>query len=46
MEQGNIAGRSRTQNIACATNANAWMKFFHCTLCPIGTVAGSINRSD
>jgi hypothetical protein len=26
--------------------ANAWMKFFHCTLRPIGTVAGSINRSD
>ncbi len=26
--------------------ANAWMKFFHCTLCPIGTVAGSFNCSD
>jgi hypothetical protein len=26
--------------------ANAWMKFFHCMLRPIGTVAGSINRSD
>ncbi len=26
--------------------ANAWMKIFHCTLRPIGTVAGSINRSD
>ena len=26
--------------------ANAWMKFFNCTLRPIGTVAGSINRSD
>ncbi len=26
--------------------ANAWMKFFHCTLRPIGTVAGSIKRSD
>jgi hypothetical protein len=26
--------------------ANAWMKFFHCRLCPIGTVAGSINCSD
>jgi hypothetical protein len=26
--------------------ANAWMKFFHCTLSPISTVAGSINRSD
>ncbi len=27
-------------------HANAWMKFSHCTLHPIGTVAGSINRSD
>jgi hypothetical protein len=26
--------------------ANAWMIFFHCTLRPIGTVAGSFNRSD
>ncbi len=26
--------------------ANAWMKFFHCTLRPIGTVAGSFSRSD
>ncbi len=25
---------------------NAWMKFFHCTLRPIRTVAGSINHSD
>ena len=26
--------------------ANGWMKFSHCTLCPIGTGGGSINRSD
>ncbi len=26
--------------------ANTWMKFIHCTLRPIGTVAGSINSSD
>ncbi len=26
--------------------ANDWMKFFHCTLRPIGTVAGSFNCSD
>jgi hypothetical protein len=26
--------------------ANTWMKFFHCTLRPIGTVAGSTNSSD
>ncbi len=26
--------------------ANAWMKFFHCTLHPIGTVAGIFNSSD
>ncbi len=52
MKQGNIAGSQWQVKDAehrlrhKLVPANAWMKFFHCTLRPIGTVAGSINSSD